>query len=593
MAKKKTHSPTINLASAIDEMLNDMDGAAEYEVVDIITFCEDPRFLNFSGQGMELWPMQRIVLKMFYRGTRGNEHIQLTEEEIRVLEDIAKNEDLDYKVEYGGFSQVIEKYHRWTPFRTLQLIMGRRSSKTMMVSIIAAYEAYKLLVTPGGDPHKFYGLPPEKPIAIINVAVSEQQAYDPLFLEVQARINNSPFFQDKINHKVDQKGRIYLLTDSDKKKNAERKEKGQSMLLDGSIILMSGHSNSASLRGKAAICILFDEIAHFLNTSGKQSADEVYNALVPSTQQFGTDGKIVLLSDPRGKDGIFHRLFEMSQERLEDKAGKIAWPNDNILSLQLPTWRMNPDPNFGKDFLETTEKNKDPLAFMSSWAARFVGEEGKQFFIPEKVDECVDFNRAPPSRGDYRYAYHIHLDPATTSHNYALCLCHAQPMINQRMIMKRRIVVDYVKIWKPSPGRPVSIMDVYREIIGLCRRFRVVSVTYDTFQSAESIERLRSLGINAFETPYRNYFITQIYGELRSLVNEGDVRLYPHEYLIGEMKSLLYRISNRNIKRMPDLKSAYPTDDACDALAGAVYQALTFQVKQSLPKSKLVHTGFR
>jgi len=65
--------------------------------------------------------------------------------------------------------------------------------------------------------------------------------------------------------------------------------------VEGSIVLKSGHSNSASLRGQAAICILFDEFAHFMTSTGKQSGDEVYNALVPSVKQFGVDGKVVLL----------------------------------------------------------------------------------------------------------------------------------------------------------------------------------------------------------------------------------------------------------------------------------------------------------
>jgi hypothetical protein len=578
-----------DLARMIDGVLANVQ-AGERKFVDIITFCEDAQFLNFSGQGVELWPMQRIVLKMFYRGTRGNEHVQLTDAEIAILDDIASHEDLDYVDSQGGFRQVIEKYKRWTPHRTLQLVMGRRSSKTMMVSIIAAYEAYKLLESPNGDPHKFYKIPPDKPIAIINVAVSEQQAYDPLFLEIQARIARSPYFQDKVNHGTEQKGRIYLLTDADKKENARRKAAGNTLLLDGSIVLMSGHSNSASLRGKAAIVILFDEFAHFTNTSGKQSGDEVYSALYPSTQQFGVDGKIVLLSDPRGKEGMFWKLFEMSQRRGVAEDGQVTHPNDDILSLQLPTWRMNPSPFFARKYLEETERSKDPLSFLSTWAARFCGEEGAQFFIPEKIDECTDINRQESKFGDQRYTYHIHLDPAKSSHNYALAMTHAVTMVNKQGLVKRQIVLDYMKFWRPKDSvTPIDIMEIEKEIIDLCRRFRVDTVTFDQFQSAQTIQRLRSFGINAYETTFRTGYIAAIYGELKTLVNQGDLILYPHHQLIGEMKNVRYKLTASGFQRKYNPKSDFPSDDCVDALAGSVYPALRHIVSQNLPRSALVY----
>src|ERR1700681_2276826 len=121
---------------AIDRILSESktNEGTDREVVDIITFCEDPRYLNFLGQrpALKLWPMQKIVLKMFYRGTRGNKHVQLTDDELAILKDIADNEDLDYNANYGGFNQVIEKYHRrpttddcsdGTIFTHLELVM--------------------------------------------------------------------------------------------------------------------------------------------------------------------------------------------------------------------------------------------------------------------------------------------------------------------------------------------------------------------------------------------------------------------------------------------------------------------------------------
>ena len=91
-----------NVSGMIDRLIAGAVAKEDgHNIVDIITFCEDPRYLNFLGQDppIELWPMQRIVLKMFYRGSEGNEHIYLTDEEIAVLEDIHEKEELDYEGE--------------------------------------------------------------------------------------------------------------------------------------------------------------------------------------------------------------------------------------------------------------------------------------------------------------------------------------------------------------------------------------------------------------------------------------------------------------------------------------------------------------
>jgi hypothetical protein len=586
-----------NVSNLIDSVISKAQGTqtGEREIVDIITFCEDAKYLNFLNHDypLELWPMQKIVLKLFYRGTEGNEDLELTQDELNILKKIETEEELDYEQEMGGFHQVVDKYNRGTLFTHMLLVMGRRSSKTMMVSIIAAYEAYKLCQAPEGNPQKKYKIGMDKPIHIMNLAVSEAQALDPLFAEIETRLARSNYFQDKINHDSSIKGKIYLLTDADKAENARRREKGMSVLLTGSVILMSGHSNSASLRGHATICVLFDEFAHFMTTTGKNSGDEVYNSMTPSMKQFGKDGKVVMLSDPRGKDGMFYKLFQMSQKRKAKADGTFEWPHDDILAVQLPTWCMNPSPELTKEILERTEKPKDPAAFQTTYGARFVGSQGSKLFDPMRIEAAIDLRMQEIRAGDPNKTFYIHLDPASTSHNYALAMVHVEAFANPNGLVRRVAVLDYMKMWTPVNGNPVPFADVEKTIRDLCRRFRVAQVTFDSFQSQQAIQNLTCSGVKSFETPFRPQYITEIYGELRTLFNEGNIVIYPHEHLIGELKEMMYKIQNRGIKRFFDPKSEYPSDDCADALAGAVYQSLHAVVSRILPKSVLVNTGRR
>jgi hypothetical protein len=564
------------------------------KIVDIITFCESPTFLNLPQQDppTPLWQMQRIILKLIYRGSKGNESVRLTQEELNYLNDMAKHEDLDYLNELGGFQQVIEKYNRGAIFKIIELVMGRRSSKTFITSIMATYEAYKLLELPNGNPQRYYKIVAGKEIYILGIAVSEKQALELLFKDIKDRVAGAPYFRDKINKNVNRQNEIRLLTEEDKRVNAERASKGINILLEGSIVLLSGHSNSPALRGKPIIFLAFDEIAHFPATNGKSSGDSLYYALVPSVKQFGVDGKIVMLSDPSGKEGVFWKTFELSQSRIETSPGKYEYPFDDVLAIQCPTWRINPDPEFSKENLERTVKPMNPAKYFTTYAARFMGAGGTRMFDPVKIEACVDLKMSEARHGDPHFPYYIHLDPASTSHNYALALVHAVPYTNNIGEIRRKVFLDCVRVWTPTTA-PVNVRDVENEIRSLCRKFSVRSVTFDSFQSQATIQNLRASGINAFETPYRNSFINKIYGELKNLINQEDLVMYPHQQMVGELKNLLYKITNFGFKRFFDANSDFPADDCCDALAGACFQALSKEVSLTLPRSALVYLGMR
>jgi hypothetical protein len=593
--KKKQDSMSTMIDQVLAKHAFNPVSSTERQLVDVVTFCEDPRYLNFLGQDppINLWPLQRIVLKMFYRGSPGNEHSFLTDEEVEIVKAIGKEENLDYDQQWGGFDTVLEKYRGPDEFTHLLLVMGRRSSKTMLVSIIAAYEAYKLCQCPEGNPHKFYRITPDKPIHIINAATSEGQALDPLFKEIEARILRSPYFLDKVNHEASILGTLYILTDSDKRENIRRTENGITKKVPGSVILMSGHSNSASLRGHATICLLLDEFAHFQNTSGRSSGDEVLAALMPSMRQFGKNGKIVLLSDPRGKEGMFWKIFQLSQKKIQKPDGTLTWQHPDFLALQFPTWRINPEKEFSRDILEKTEKPKDPVGFFSTWGARFMSLQGAKFFDPLKINQCIDLNAQEVKIGDPFHDYYIHLDPGITDHNYALCMCHVVQYRDKGSQPRQKVIVDFVKFWRPENARAIDIIEIEKTIKDLCRKFRVVAVTFDSWQSAQTIQNLRMCGINAFETPFRSVYIQQIYGELRTLINEGEIVLYPHDLLMGELKELMFSLTNRGFKKFFDPKSDYPSDDCADALAGAAFQAMHTVMTRSLPKPLVVWTGRR
>ena len=347
-------------------------------IVDIITFCEDPRYLDLINNNFTLYMSQRVILKSFYLDTIGNEELKLTKEEWEWLYSNSTNEIKD-EVEYDkNVNDVITRLkdkekctNKSSYFSVLHLVLGRRSSKTVMASIITAYEAYKLLVINEGNPHAYYNLPHDDEIAIINAALSEKQA-GRLFGQIQSRIRNSPFFKGRIAKETTSEIRLY--TDLDLKK----KESGTNISVSGSILLLCGHSNPDSLAGYSAILLLFDEIG-FFDETGKVTGQYFYNRLKPSLAKFYKykAARVVQISSPNKRNGIFYDTWLNAKQ------------DDSILSFQLPTWRVNPEVPYEDEEL-TRDRKSSPDTFYIEFGAQWAtGGVYGNYFDPELVDRCV------------------------------------------------------------------------------------------------------------------------------------------------------------------------------------------------------------
>ncbi len=547
-------------------------------IPDIVEFCNSRKYLNMKAIGkvgvrpITLYPMQQIILKTFYRGQAGNEHVKLTPKEIELLFD-------------NKLQQVLDKYHSDSLFRELVLVLGRRSGKDFMTSMIALYECMKLLECPGGSPFGYYGLAPGNPIYIITVATSADQARI-LYNEVKDRMHRSEYFKSKIG-KVEA-DRLWFLTPEDKKNNLDLVKQGlPSAQTPGSICIMSGHSNSEGLLGKRIYCLLLDEVASFKNTGGATSGDRIYSALTPATADFKhpyktylndvgeelplLDSKIISISSPRGEEGMLFKLYN------------TAPSNPNRLAFRLPTWKVNLQ--FSEISLRSEFKFMNPNEFQMEFGADFSGTAGEKFIPDLYVEQAVDMGRrmgiAQRPTGVPGLIYYAHLDPAATSHNYALTIIHVEERIRikeseigpPKKEKFKLFVVDHVKVWHPHPDKSISVHEVDEYIIDLARRFRFALVTYDSWNSMASIQKLRSKGIPTRMTPFRKQYKIQIYNHLEHLLVNHQLAL-PHkstdaELLSMELKCLKRIYGPMGFKIQPDEEALVTSDDCCDSLAGA------------------------
>lgn len=585
-AKIPKQQPKNGLLEALREIQQVNSPASDKEkIVDIITFCDSKEFLDLPRSNFDLWLAQRVILKTFYMGTRGNENLRLNQEEWEWLYKNADDEELDGMTYEKNCRDVIKKLkdreklsdnEKPILFNELILVLGRRASKTIMASVISAYEVYKLMVVGDGNPQRFYGLPDDDEIVVINVALSQEQA-GRLFGQIQARLRNSPFFEGKIAKETTKEIRLYTKADLDKKK------KGSSLEVPGSIKILCGHSDPKTLRGFNAILILFDELA-FYDDSGKVTGQEFYNALKPSTKHFNQygDGRLVEISSPSGQNCIFYDIFANSHNDLR------------VLSYQLPTWCVNDGIKYEE--LES-DRTRNPDAFAVEYGAQWAkGGVFGNYFPEEIIDRSIRTDIGPMIKPDpsLRLHYYMHVDPANGGDRYVAVMVGRENYVNHMGEKRIRVRLVNVWVWEPTPGVGLIYNDINRDVLNICRVFRPRIVTYDQYNSIQSLQFLKSHGIKCAEKAFNNTFKMKIYQNLKDMMSytpHPELWIYDDHRLILEMRALKFKTIKRGLTLVKDKKGIVSTDDVVDCLAGAASEA-SGNVIMPLPAPTTVRMGY-
>jgi hypothetical protein len=437
---------------------------------------------------------------------------------------------------------------------------------SLMTSIIALYEAYQLIEMK--NPHKKYNILDGDPITILNVAVSELQAKEAIFEKIKALVLRSPYFEKKVNKSAIRTQSIRFFTQADEESNEELEKRGIPAKYEGSIQILSGTSSANSQVGKTLACVILDEMASMIQSdTSKMSDKELYDKLKPSIATFAPYGKIICISNPLTQSGQFWELYNRS------------FDDDSILMFQLPTQMCNP--SIDAEWLES-EKQKDPETWKMQYGAEFSGGAIEPLIPQEMIDYA--FERGAGLAKQYYGApvtkYFAHADPALNSDMYAFAICHSE-FLNTG---QKKIVVDHINVWVPNPGQPVNIDAVDSYIIEMCKRFNIVSLTYDQWNSAASIQKMYRNGIPARQTSFSRSFKAKIYTTLLHLFINNLIDIYDIGACASEAKVQLKNLQKKFNQQSFRIEAARGfNDDIPDCLAGAAYQALESNAQISLP----------
>jgi hypothetical protein len=466
------------------------------------------------------------------------------------------------------------------------VMYGKGSGKDFLASGILAYVCYLLCCL--NNPQEFAGFGQDEPIDLINVAVNAYQANNVFFKKLKARITNCKWF-DRVNLAPDLANQ-YQLT-----KNQIRFYKN--------ITAHSAHSEGDSFEGFNPFMVIFDEIGGF----EYEAAEDIYATLRSSAvSRYNDKMLLIFISFPRHSEDFMMRKF---------KEATIA--NDpQVWATKGKSWEVNP--NIKRESLEK-DYERDPEGSKIKYECEPPAVAEGLFQFPEKIMGVVRVGKKSQCPGliiqnkittrtfqsgeqryfvglelfnlqlDPQYTYYLGGDGGVTSDAYVLSLFHAEPtmmviqengQVSERWVNKP--VEDLILEWKPSKKDrlPVDLLNVAEVVEKLCSQVFVKKALFDKFNSAEVVQKLMTMGVEAEDKNFSNPFQVQIYTNLKSYIYTDNIEFLDHTIDDGsnrlsanEELKFLKLLNGNKIDHDPD-----KSKDFSDARAAAVWITTTDEV---------------
>lgn len=480
------------------------------------------------------------------------------------------------------------------------LAWGKGSGKDFLVSVVVAYAIYVFLCL--RDPHRYFHQAYEENFDVVNIASNAKQAKDIFFNKLASRLKR-PCFQSRMPEGV----RIQYNAD-------------QIIFPHVNLRLHSKHAENESWEGLNLLFWVMDEASAFRTKSGGDNAKACYDTLYSSADtRFPSFRWIgLIISFPRKQVNDF-TLVKYYEAREEMQQAEAEGRHPSMWCDRAATWEVNPqfDPGhpfykaIGFEVLEdlnvrvpepyVKQFRRDPIDARTKFMAEPPPQEDGFFDIPDKLHQCV--NRSLPTavsspttitrsvmvNGEEQElpyvqldiaslppyiegaTYYLHGDPGLKSDAFALALGHSFPEVTWLVDDEgndygaKRVVIDFVLTWEPQPKVPVNLKQVDEVIATLCKAYRVAKVTFDRWNSANSIQTLLDMGIFAEDMSFSGAQQLAMYRNLKMLVYNGLLTLPDDQDTLNEL--LFLRLKGQRIEH-----DAYGKDRA-DAVAAVAFSA--------------------
>ncbi|MEI6831711.1 MAG: hypothetical protein WCK61_03295 [Candidatus Omnitrophota bacterium] len=423
---------------------------------------------------------------------------------------------------------------------------GIGAGKSFEASIIESYDLHQLLCL--RNPQQYFGLAEGSNICVVNMSVSAEHSRKIVFNELKSRVINSLWFMKYYQPDLN------ITTELKFPKN---------------IFVFPGNSNENFPIGFNIYSAVLDEASFFIQTKDHDVAEEIFNALQSRMRsRFGDkSGKMVVISSPRYIEDFIERKLREAQE------------NHKIFASRKKLWEVKPESHFsGKwvqfgeyqipDELEDIAK-RDPERFKRDYMALpsmviepfFKNHDLLEYAIDLQQEDPLDEQRRfKPWFKGMGYQYRIHVDLSLRRDSTGFAMAHNED---------DWIVVDLMEQIKVPINGEINIAGIRERIVELQKRgFDIAGVTFDGWQSADSIQFLNSIGIQA--TVLSVDKDTAAYDTLKERIYSKKIKYYRYQPFLDELKRLEFIEG----KKIDHPRSG--SKDVADAVAGAVFMCVSY-----------------
>lgn len=401
--------------------------------------------------------------------------------------------------------------------RNMWLALGRRSGKSELVSMIKAYELYRLIML--GNPQKYYGLPPGEDIQFIVISVEEGTA-QLIYSKMLGYVQGCAFFKPYLANYTGEY--VSFQTPEDIKRFGSFADNKQAK---SSVIVTFHSSRGRGLRGPGNLIVALDEIAHFIE-EGQSSAKTVFDAVTPSTASFSrkdplnklravgdVEGRILAISSPLGESGFFFDRFQAVMR------GGAAGANS--LAIQAPSWEVNP--TTPASYFEEKYAT-DPATFFTEYGAEFSNRARGWIEDHNDLLQCVNAYLRPADYGLPLGVYYAGVDLGLSLDGTSIAIGHLDG--------DGGIVVDVVDWILAGYGEYEGVNRIEFDeaadwILEYTRRFSIAEGMCDAYSGVIFEQALLKRGLKQFKRVNMTPVIkTQIWRNFKDYMVDKKLVLY-------------------------------------------------------------------
>jgi hypothetical protein len=452
--------------------------------MNIVTAFDDPDLFGkfFTGESWDGW---RAVLKAIYA-------LPMTEAETAFFKSVAGDRDAP--------TEAVREF--WA-------VVGRRGGKDSVASAIAAYTAATFT---GQDK-----LRPGEKAVVVCLAVDREQA------KVLLNYIRSYF------------------TDVDLLKGMLTRETAIGFELNNSVDIVILTGNFRSVRGRAILLAILDEVAYLRDENSAAPDQELYKALVPGTATLG--GTIIGISSPYRKAGL---LFK--------KHRKHFGQDGDVLVIQAPTRVLNP--LIPQEMIDR-ELADDPAGARAEYLAEFRDDIGGWLAV-ETIEAAVDRGVIvrPPVPAFHKYCSGC--DPSGgAKDSFTAAISHNENGI---------AILDALIEIRP----PFNPAEAVAQIAAMLRAYGLTETTGDRYAAEWVVAAFASNGIT-YKHSERDR--SAIYQDCLPLFTSGRARILDHQKLVSQFAQLERKISPMGKDRIDHGTGGH--DDLCNSAALSMVLATT------------------